>query len=138
MAMISDGEKTVFASAFIFIRVHVLAKRNVRPMMTTKSKKNQMKRNHIFRLAVFFTGLIIISSCKKDRVEQDDYESMDSFYNENQEEEQELQVDSGSSVDCVVAKKGTIICITRDELQDAGGTEVPSYPFQLKVIELYS
>ena len=97
-----------------------------------------MKKNNIFRLAVFFTGLIIISGCKKDRVEQDDYESMDSFYNENQEEEQELQVDSGSSNSCVVAKKGTIICMDRDALEDANGVEVPSYPFQLKVIELYS
>ena len=93
---------------------------------------------NIFCLAVFLTGLILISACKKDRVPQDDYESMDSFYDENQEEEQELQVDSGQNGDCVVAKKGTRICMARDALQDAGGTEVPSYPFQLKVIELYS
>jgi hypothetical protein len=93
---------------------------------------------NILCLAFFFTAVIVFSACKKDRVEQDNYESMDSFYNENQEEEQELQVDSGSNGDCVVAKKGTRICITRNELQDAGGTEVPSYPFQLKVIELYS
>ena len=97
-----------------------------------------MKNKNLFGLVVIMTALIVFFACKKDRIEQDNYESMDSFYNDNQEEEQELQVDSGSNGGCVVAKKGTIICMTRDELQDGGGTEVPSYPFKLKVIELYS
>jgi len=98
-----------------------------------------MKKKNIYSLAVFFTVLVLFAACKKDRVPQDDYESMDSFYNDNQEEEQELQVDSGANGPaCVIAKKGTVICMSRDALQDAGGTEVPSYPFHLKVIELYS
>jgi len=98
-----------------------------------------MKKKNIYSLAAFFTVLILCAACKKDRVQQDNYESMDSFYNDNQEEEQELQVDSGANGPaCVTAKKGTVICISRDALQDAGGTEVPSYPFQVKVIELYS
>jgi hypothetical protein len=64
---------------------------------------------------------------------------MDDFYNDNQEEEQELQVDSGSNGSCfVTAKKGTRICMARDALRDAGGNDIPNYPFQLKVIELYS
>lgn len=89
--------------------------------------------------AVIFIGFLIsINACKKDRVPQDDYQSMDSFYNDNQEEEQELQVDSGSGDCFVTAKKGTRICVTRDMLRDAGGNDIPSYPFQLKVIELYS
>jgi len=90
--------------------------------------------------AIFFTAVIAgVGACKKDRVPQDDYQSMDSFYSDNQEEEQELQVDSGSGGDCfVTAKKGTRICVTRDMLRDAGGSDIPSYPFQLKVIELYS
>ena len=81
----------------------------------------------------------IFYSCKKDRVPQDDYQNMDSFYSDNQEEEQELQVDSGSGGNCfVMAIKGTRICITRDMLKDIGGNDIPSYPFQLKVIELYT
>jgi hypothetical protein len=106
--------------------------------MTIIKAKIKMKNKNIYFLVLLFSAFTIFFACKKDRVEQDDYESMESFYTENQEEEQELQVDSGSNGNCVVAKKGTIICMSRDELQDAGGVEVPSYPFQLKVIELYS
>ncbi|CAN5371380.1 hypothetical protein BH11BAC1_BH11BAC1_29780 [soil metagenome] len=88
---------------------------------------------------MFLGMLAFFTMCKKDRVPQDDYQSMDSFYNDNQEEEQELQVDSGSGGDCfVTAKKGTRICMQRDMISDAGGNEIASYPFQLKVIELYS
>src|SRR4051812_13974621 len=96
-----------------------------------------MKNKNIYLFALLSTAFILFFACKKDRIEQDNYESMDSFYNDNQEEEQELQVDSGNG-GCVIAKKGTRICMSREELQDAGGTEVPSYPFKLKVIELYS
>jgi hypothetical protein len=98
-----------------------------------------MHKRSILCLAVFFSAVFSVTlSCKKDRVPQDDYQDMDSFYNDNQEEEQELQVDSGSGSCFVTAKKGTRICVTRDMLRDAGGNDIPSYPFQLKVIELYS
>ena len=83
--------------------------------------------------------LLLTSSCKKDRIQADDYQDMDSFYSDNEEEEQELTVDSIGSGSCfVVAKKGTRICVTRDMLRDASGNDIPNYPFQLKVIELYS
>ena len=92
-----------------------------------------------FLLTAAFLTMLTFFACKKDRVQQDDYQSMDSFYSDNEEEEQELQVDSGSGGSCfVTAKKGTLICIRRDQLRDAGGNDIPSYPFQLKVIELYS
>ncbi len=88
---------------------------------------------------IFGAFSLLVISCKKDRIQQDDYQDMESFYNDNEEEEQELTVDSTGSGSCyVTAKKGTRICITRDMLQDANGVEVPSYPFKLKVIELYS
>ncbi len=98
-----------------------------------------MKNNIKVLYALFFLGAgIFLTNCKKDRVPQDDYQSMDSFYSDNQEEEQELQVDSGSGDCFVTAKKGTRICMSRDMLRDAGGNDIPSYPFKLKVIELYS
>ncbi len=99
-----------------------------------------MKKNSLFLLGVAGVAALLISlgACKKDRVPQDDYQNMDSFYNDNQEEEQELQVDSGSGSCYVTAKKGTRICITRDELRTANDSDITSYPFQLKVIELYS
>lgn len=99
-------------------------------------------RNHktILALITCLTTMVFLSgACKKDRVQQDDYQDMESFYTDNEEEEQEITVDSLSSGSCyVVAKKGTRICVTRDMLRDAAGNDIPSYPFQLKVIELYS
>lgn len=99
-----------------------------------------MKKNNVLIAAFLLTAAFTVTiSCKKDRVPQDDFQSMDSFYNDNQEEEQELQVDSGSSGSCfVTAKKGTRICVNPVNLKDAGGNDMPGYPFQLKVIELYS
>jgi hypothetical protein len=95
-------------------------------------------KKKIFYSLVISIGVVVYTACKKDRIPQDNYESMDSFYNDNQEEEQEMQVDTGPNQGCPVAKKRTVICMSIDELQDAQGVEVASYPFQLRVIELYS
>lgn len=98
-----------------------------------------MTTRKIWFASAISASMLFFMTCKKDRVPQDDYQPMDSFYSDNQEEEQELQVDSGSGGNCfVTAKKGTRICVTRDMLRDAGGNDIPSYPFQLRVIELYS
>jgi hypothetical protein len=89
----------------------------------------------------FLTGsilaiVVLSSSCKKDRVQQDDYQSMDSFYNQYKEEEQEFIIDSTGSCP-LIAKKGTKICISADMLMFINGTGI-TYPFTLKVVELYS
>jgi hypothetical protein len=108
---------------------------------SNKNKVMKTSRHHFLSLfgIIFLGSLLIFTSCKKDRIQQDDYQDMESFYNDNEEDEQELTVDSTGSGSCfMVAAKGTRICVTRDMLQDLNGVEVPSYPFKLKVIELYS
>lgn len=99
-----------------------------------------MKTKKLFLFIVAGISMLVISlnSCKKDRVPQDDYQDMDSFYSDNEEEEQEITVDSGSGPCDIVAKKGTHFCVTRDMLRDANGNDIPDYPFQIKVVELYS
>ena len=96
------------------------------------------KKIILFALSCATLSIVLFNSCKKDRVPQDDYQSMDSFYTDNEEEEQEITVDSGSGPCDIVAKKGTHFCVTRDMLRDASGNDIPNYPFQIKVIELYS
>jgi hypothetical protein len=97
-----------------------------------------MKSKKISSISILILGFAVLyfTACKKDRVPQDDYQSMDSFYTDNEEEEQEYTIDSTGST-CLIAKKGTRICITADMLEFSGGGSV-TYPFQLKVIELYS
>ncbi len=99
-----------------------------------------MKTKKLIRAALSFTALsfMLFSACKKDRIPQDDFQDMDPFYTAHEEEEQIIQVDSGMGPCYVTAKKGTRICMTRDMLRDANGNDIPSYPFQLRVIELYS
>jgi hypothetical protein len=95
-------------------------------------------KNHLLvvitTIAFTFT---LISACKKDRIPQDDYQSLDSFYDDNKEEEQEFIIDSAGTNCFITAKKGTRICVPRESLQFSNGTDI-TYPFTLKVVELYS
>jgi hypothetical protein len=75
-------------------------------------------------------------ACKKDRVVQNDYQSMDSFYNQYKEEEQEYIIDTLGSCP-LICKKETKLCASADEFQFTNGTGI-TYPFTLKVVELYS
>ncbi len=78
----------------------------------------------------------MFSACKKDRVLSDDYQSMDSFYNQYKEAEQEYIIDSTGTCP-LICKKETKICVTADMFQFTGGGGI-TYPFTLKVVELYS
>ena len=96
-------------------------------------------KTKIYTRFISAAGLLIIlffSSCKKDRIQQDDYQSMDSFYDQYKEEEQEFIIDSTGSCP-IIAKKGTKICVTADMFMFTNGTGI-TYPFTLKVVELYS
>ena len=94
-----------------------------------------MKSNKLF---IYLTAIIIITvtACRKDRVPQDDYQNMDSFYSDHEEEEQEYTIDTNGTCP-LVCKKGTKICVNAEMFELNGGGQV-TYPFQLKVIELYS
>lgn len=94
-----------------------------------------MKSNKLF---IYLTAIMLITvvACKKDRVPQDDYQNMDSFYSDHEEEEQEYTIDTNETVP-LVCKKGTKICVN-GEMFELNGEGTVIYPFQLKVIELYS
>jgi hypothetical protein len=90
----------------------------------------------IISAIVLLVSVVVLNSCRKDRVPQDDYQNMDSFYDDHEEEEQEYTIDSSGNCP-LVCKKGTKICVTADMFEFSGGGAI-TYPFQLKVIELYS
>ncbi len=87
--------------------------------------------------ALTLSFVALNTSCKKDRIPQDDYQDMESFYSDNEEAEQEYTIDSTGGNCYFTALKGTRICITAAALEMTGGGQV-TYPFQAKVIELYS
>jgi hypothetical protein len=62
---------------------------------------------------------------------------MDTFYDNNKEQEQEYTIDSLGSNCYVLCEKGTRICTTADMQQFSGGGPV-YYTYTLKVVELYS
>ena len=76
-------------------------------------------------------------SCEKERIQSDDYQDMEAFYNDNKEEEQEYVIDSLGSSCWVTCQKGTRIC-TSAEMQEQPGGAAVYYPYKLKVVELYS
>jgi len=89
---------------------------------------------------LLFAGFIFagfVSSCKKDRIQQDDYQDMESFYNDNKEQEQEYTIDSLGNNCYVTCNKGTRICTTA-EMQELPGNAPVYYTYTLKVVELYS
>lgn len=83
-------------------------------------------------------GAMLFSvSCKKDRVPQDDYQSTDSFYDDNADDEDTTTIDSTGGPCDIVLPKGTHVCIGAAQLEFAGGGAV-SYPFQIVTAECYS
>jgi hypothetical protein len=87
-------------------------------------------------LCLMLITLWVMGSCQKDRVVQDDFQSMDSFYNTHKEEEQVFVIDTLGSCP-LIARKETKICIGTDMIEYTNGSGV-IYPFILKVVELYS
>src|SRR5438045_1037722 len=87
-------------------------------------------------VSISFGPVLLFNACKKDRVPQDDYQNMDSFYDDNKEDEQVYQIDSGGSCP-LTCLHGTKICMGASMFSFADGTPI-TYPFILKVVELYS
>jgi hypothetical protein len=88
-------------------------------------------------ILIAVSSSLILHSCEKDRIQSDDYQDMESFYNDNKEEEQEYTIDSLGSSCWVTCQKGTRICTNADMQELPGGLPV-YYPYKLKVVELYS
>lgn len=102
-----------------------------------KIRNTYKTRNYSPLVLIAITSMLIgFMSCKKDRIVQDDYQDMDSFYNQHKEAEQEYVIDSGG-VCPLIAKKETKLCVSDDMFQLPNGTGI-TYPFTLKVVELYS
>ena len=94
-----------------------------------------MKRGRII-LAAACIAVLFFNACKKDRVPQDDFQNMDSFYDDNKEAEQEYVIDTPGTCP-LTCLHGTRICVAADMFQLSDGTPI-SYPFILKVVELYT
>lgn len=95
-----------------------------------------MKNIKFLFLAVLTS--FVIFSCNKEREEEPEnsYSNADEFYEDNKEEEQEFIIETDTG-DCIIAKKGTIICGDRTGLQTASNGTV-ELPYSIKVVELYS
>ncbi len=90
----------------------------------------------LIRLSALLLAMVWLASCKKDRIEKDDFSSMDDFYNEHRQEEQEYLIDSGGTCP-LVAKYQTKICLGKEALTKPDATPF-YYPWKLKVVELYT
>jgi hypothetical protein len=96
-----------------------------------------MKKRNLLLIALSILGAtLLFNACKKDRIPQDDYQNMDSFYDANKEAEQEYVIDTPGTCP-LTCLHGTRICVAADMFQMSDGTPI-TYPFTLKVVELYT
>ena len=81
--------------------------------------------------------LTLLSSCKKDRVTDPSYESMDEFYNEHKVEEQEFIINSEDSAGHITGNQGTEIYVTKRLFQYTNRPDEVTFPYKIKLVELY-
>jgi hypothetical protein len=95
-----------------------------------------IKTKKILLVTVISASFLFFNSCKKERIAADDYQDMESFYDDYKEAEQEYIIDSTGNCP-LTCLKGTKICVSADMFSDSTGADI-TYPFILKVVELYS
>ncbi len=78
-------------------------------------------------------------SCKKDRIESQEleqYSSIDNYFNQKKQHEQEYQIDS-TGQNPLIGEQGTKIWLNKSKLMYQNGDSV-YYPYTVKLIELYT
>lgn len=91
--------------------------------------------------AYIFIAVLILASCSKDRVTQDNFQPMDAFYNKYKQEEQLFTItDTGSGPCIITGKLGTKIynvCDSSAFIRLSDSVAI-TYSYQLGLVELYS
>ena len=88
------------------------------------------------KILISFSIFLVFLSCKKDRIEEDSFSSMDEFYEDNRQEVQEFEItseDSGS----IVGKYGTEIFVSRTIFEDSADRNI-ELPYKIKLVEAYT
>ena len=91
--------------------------------------------------SILVVGIIVLSSCSKERVESveeeqlTDYQSMNDYYNTKKQDEQEFIIDT-SGTEPIIGHEGTKIYPSKEVLMFANGDSV-QWPYTVKLIELY-
>ena len=87
-----------------------------------------------FLVIVLLFGLVF-ASCVKDRVELENFQPMDEFYDEHRQEEQVFVIDT-SGTGPIVGKEGSELYVGKDLFMLPNGDSV-TWPYTVKLIELY-
>ncbi|MDQ3193138.1 MAG: hypothetical protein M3Q58_16260 [Bacteroidota bacterium] len=96
-----------------------------------------MKKATIFN--ILFIVSIILTSCSKDRVlhpELNEYESLNQFFDDHQEPEQEFIITEDGQCP-IVGERGTRLCLGKGNLMRQNADSV-QYPFSIFLVELYT
>lgn len=87
-------------------------------------------------LLIASLSILFFISCKKDRIEEDTFSSMDEFYEENRQEVQEFVItneDSGR----VIGKYGTELFFNSSIFEDSADRNI-EVPYTIKLVEVYT
>ena len=97
----------------------------------------------VFKLAnvAILVGILLISSCSKERIEEEEeeqlteYQSINSYYDTKKQDEQEFIIDT-TGTDPIIGHEGTKIWVSKEKLMFANGDSV-QWPYTVNLIELY-
>jgi len=100
-----------------------------------------MKQFFIHRKLINYIiiSCLLFAACNKKRVEQDAYQSMDTFYNKYKQKEQDFVVDTGQSPCLITGMMGTRlynICDTGMFVRKKDGSSI-TYPYHIRLVEIY-
>jgi hypothetical protein len=98
-----------------------------------------MKLRNLITTATIISLITLIYSCKKDRVESqelNEYNSINSYFDQKKQHEQEYEIDSVGQ-NPLVGEQGTKIWLDKSKLMFQNGDSV-DWTYTIKLIELYT
>ena len=82
-------------------------------------------------------AIAFLSACKKDRVTDPSYESMDEFYTEHKIEEQEFIITEEDTAGHITGNQGTEIYVSKRLFKFVDRSDEVTFPYKIKLVELY-
>lgn len=83
-------------------------------------------------------GLLIgFTACKKDRISDDNFSSMDEFFDANKVEEQEFIITSEDTVGHITGNQGSKLYVGKHLFKYVDRNDSLTFPYSIKLVELY-
>lgn len=89
------------------------------------------------QLILLLALLIGFTACKKDRISDDNFSSMDEFFDANKVEEQEFIITSEDTVGPIIGNQGSKLYVGKHLFKYVDRNDSLTFPYSIKLVELY-